>query len=159
LNQTLTVLGAGTMAVAAIVAMFPKVTRGFIACQRSERALRKANRELAAAARAKDRLLAIGSHELRTPPNALMGFTGMLPMKQPGPLNEAQERQLRIVEANARHLLALTNDWLDLARIGMGQMPLQVEPVVCQEVIEQVTSSLRILAEARGLALEVVVPA
>jgi protein-histidine pros-kinase len=159
LNQTLTVLGAGTMAVAAIVAMFPKVTRELIACQRSERALRKANRELAAAGRAKDRLLAIVSHELRTPLNAIMGFTGMLLLKQPGPLNEAQEKQLRIVEANARHLLALTNDWLDLARIGLGQMPLQVEPVVCQEVIEQVTSSLRILAQAKGLALDVVVPA
>jgi len=39
------------------------------------------------------------SHELRTPLNAVIGFTGTMLMRLPGPLTDAQERQLTIVQS------------------------------------------------------------
>lgn len=48
-------------------------------------------------------------HELRTSLNAIIGFTGTLLMRLPGPLNDEQEHQLRLVRASAETLLADVN--------------------------------------------------
>jgi protein-histidine pros-kinase len=123
-----------------------------------ERALQEKNVELANAMQAKDRFLASMSHELRTPLNAIIGFTGTLLMKLPGPLNADQEKQLRTVQTGAKHLLALINDLLDLAKIESGKVELKLVPTDCREVIEEVGASLRPQAEAKGLEFTVAVP-
>jgi signal transduction histidine kinase len=115
--------------------------------------------ELANANQAKDRFLATMSHELRTPLNAIIGFTGTLLMKLPGPLNADQEKQLRTVQGSGKHLLALINDLLDLAKIEAGKIELNLEPTVCQDVLEEAVASLRPLAESKGLELLVAAPA
>ncbi len=126
--------------------------------KRIEQALREKNAELENANRAKDRFLASMSHELRTPLNAVLGFTGTLLMKLPGPLTPDQEKQLRTIQTSARHLLSLINDLLDLAKIESGKVELHVEPVPCQSVLEEVTTTLRPLAEAKGLRFLVNIP-
>ena len=126
--------------------------------KRFERALQEKNEELEKANRAKDRFLATMSHELRTPLNAILGFTGTLLMKLPGPLNADQEKQLRTVQTSARHLLALINDLLDLAKIEAGKVELNLEPVACRLVLEEAISALRPLAEGKGLVLRLEAP-
>jgi PAS domain S-box-containing protein len=122
--------------------------------KRVERALQEKNVELQKASQAKDHFLATMSHELRTPLNAILGFTGTLLMKLPGPLTADQEKQLRTVQASARHLLSLINDLLDLAKIESGKVTLQPELLLCHEVIQEVATALRPLAEAKGLQFE-----
>src|SRR5205823_9732480 len=124
-----------------------------------ETVLRDKNLELERASRAKDRFLASMSHELRTPLNAIIGFTGTLLMRLPGPLTGDQEKQLNTVRTSARHLLSLINDLLDLARIESGSVVIHPERVVCQEVIDEVTSTQRPMAEDKGLRYEVQLPA
>jgi PAS domain S-box-containing protein len=126
--------------------------------KRIEQTLRDKNVELENAIRAKDRFLATMSHELRTPLNAIIGFTGTLLMRLPGPLTTEQEKQLTTVRASANHLLSLINDLLDLAKIESGKIELKREVVVCQEVIQEVASSLRPLAERKGLRFVVEMP-
>ena len=115
--------------------------------------------ELENANLAKDRFLASMSHELRTPLNAIIGFTGTLLMKLPGPLTPDQEKQLRTVQASGKHLLSLINDLLDLAKIESGKVELNLEPVECQGVVQEVATALRPVAEAKGLAFEISAPA
>ena len=91
------------------------------------------------------------SHELRTPLNAIIGFTGTLLMRLPGPLTTDQDHQLQTVRTSARHLLSLINDLLDLAKIESGKVEIVTEPVACQRVVNEVVTSLRPLAEAKGL--------
>ncbi len=126
--------------------------------KRFEQTLQEKNVELENASLAKDRFLASMSHELRTPLNAVIGFTGTLLMKLPGPLNEEQEKQLRIIQASSRHLLSLINDLLDLAKIESGNVELKMEPVTCQAVIDEVSTTLRALAEGKNLHFEVALP-
>lgn len=121
--------------------------------KRVERALQEKNIELEKANLAKDRFLASMSHELRTPLNAVIGFTGTLLMRLPGPLTDDQERQLQTVKSSARHLLSLINDLLDLAKIESGKVELDTEPVPCDVVLTEVVSTLRPQAEAKGLTL------
>jgi PAS domain S-box-containing protein len=124
-----------------------------------ERTLQEKNIELAAANQAKDRFLASMSHELRTPLNAIIGFTGTLLMKLPGPLTGDQSKQLRTVQTSARHLLALINDLLDVAKIEAGKVELLPEPVDCCAVLEEVVATLRLQAESKGLELVADLPA
>ena len=123
--------------------------------KRVELALHEKNIELEKANRAKDGFLASMSHELRTPLNAIIGFTGTLLMRLPGPLTTDQEKQLRTVQVSAKHLLSLINDLLDLAQIESGKVELTLEPVNCGELLEQVVSSLRPIAESKNIALRV----
>ena len=109
------------------------------------------NVELEAADVAKDLFLANMSHELRTPLNAILGFTGTMLMELPGPLTDEQAKQLRTVQANGKHLLSIINDLLDLARIESGKVELNVEPIACRELAEEVVLGLRPLAEQKGI--------
>jgi len=127
--------------------------------KRIERVLQEKNDELARANAAKDRFLANMSHELRTPLNAVIGFTGTLLMKLPGPLNDEQEHQLRMVQRSGRHLLALINDLLDVARIAAGKVAVHLVTLDLRAVVEDVAQTLRQQAQARGLALRTVMPA
>jgi PAS domain S-box-containing protein len=123
-----------------------------------EKALQEKNQELASANQAKDRFLAGMSHELRTPLNAIIGFTGTLLMKLPGPLNDEQQKQLRTVQASARHLLALINDLLDVSRIEAGKVALTPEPVDCGSVVDEVAATLRPQADGKGIEFTVHAP-
>lgn len=114
--------------------------------------------QLEAASLAKDRFLASMSHELRTPLNAIIGFTGTLLMRLPGPLTVDQEKQLKTIQASARHLLSLINDLLDLVKIESGKVELNLEPVVAQQVVEETADALRLLAEKKGLRLVLQIP-
>lgn len=123
--------------------------------KRFEQALQEKNDALEAASQAKDRFLASMSHELRTPLNAIIGFSGMLLMKLPGPLNEVQEHQLKTVQANARHLLALINDLLDVAKINAGKVELHPEAIDALGLVNDIVASLQPMAQAKGLDLAI----
>jgi protein-histidine pros-kinase len=127
--------------------------------KRAERTLYEKNVELEKASLAKDRFLASMSHELRTPLNAIIGFTGTLLMRLPGPLTADQDHQLQTVRTSARHLLSLINDLLDLAKIESGKVEVVTESVACQGMVNEVVTTLRPLAEAKGLIFEVSMPA
>jgi protein-histidine pros-kinase len=73
-------------------------------------------------------------------------------------LTPDQDKQLRTVQGSARHLLALINDLLDVAKIEAGKVELDPQAVDCVEVIEEVAATLRPQAESKGLTLVVDVP-
>jgi signal transduction histidine kinase/DNA-binding response OmpR family regulator len=104
-------------------------------------ALEEARQEAERASRAKSEFLANMSHELRTPMNSIMGFTQRLIIKLGDSLPEREMRALLTVDRNAKHLLVLINDILDLAKIEAGKMDLSRSRVnlvaIVQEVVEQ----------------------
>lgn len=142
--------GSGTLVSSAIRDITPR--------KRFEQQLQDKNAELERANQAKDTFLAGMSHELRTPLNAIIGFTGTMLMKLPGPLTPDQERQLRIIQNSARHLLSLINDILDLAKIESGKLDIHFEVMAVRDVLNEVTGALHALADPKGLQLDVVVP-
>jgi signal transduction histidine kinase len=73
-------------------------------------------------------------------------------------LNDEQTAQLRTVQANGRQLLSLIDDLLDVATIESGKIELKVEPIDCQELLEEVAVGLGLLAQEKGLELAVLAP-
>ena len=76
-----------------------------------------------AATRHKSEFVATMSHELRTPLNAINGFSEALREEIFGPITAEQAEYLDDILAADRHLLALINDVLDLAKLEAGRMP------------------------------------
>jgi signal transduction histidine kinase len=108
--------------------------------------------------RNKSEFLASMSHELRTPLTAILGFSGTLLMGLPGPLNDAQTRQLEIIQRSANHLLSLINDLLDVAKVEAGKLQLHLETVSCREAVEEIADLQRQAAMRKGLELRIDVP-
>ncbi|HEX8695013.1 MAG TPA: ATP-binding protein [Longimicrobium sp.] len=106
------------------------------------------------ASRAKSEFLAMMSHELRTPLNALEGYASLLEEGIYGPVNEAQMRALDRMRVSRRHLMALIDKVLDLARVEAGTRRPELEVVEVDALVEQVAEAMRGAAEAKGLALE-----
>ncbi|MDI6712507.1 MAG: ATP-binding protein [Anaerosomatales bacterium] len=115
-------------------------------------------RELAAANEAKTKFLRTMSHELRTPLNSVIGFTQLMLQGLAGPLTEEQRKQLDMVNASGHHLLSLVNDLLDLSRIEAGAVEYEHAPIDVAALAAEVLDSVRAVAGAKGLALEMEVP-
>ena len=105
------------------------------------------------ASRAKSEFLATMSHELRTPLNAITGYAELLQMELAGPLTEEQREHLERVRASSRHLLALVDEVLDLARIEAGQLPVARERGSAQTLVEEVVARCQGAARAGRVTL------
>ena len=113
--------------------------------------LEAAKKDAEAASRAKSEFLANMSHEIRTPMTAVLGFADMLF----GPNLRPAERleYVRVIRRNAKHLLGLINDILDLSKIEAGKMT--VEKIECDfpQLAADVMSLLRPRAVEKNLEL------
>jgi signal transduction histidine kinase/CheY-like chemotaxis protein len=92
------------------------------------------------------------THELRTPITAIMGFNKVNQLSD----NLGREQRVHnseIVGRNCEHLLALINNNLDLARIEAGQLPIERKPEDVSVLLEDLVSTLRIMAEEKRLLL------
>ncbi len=101
----------------------------------------------------KSAFLATMSHELRTPLNSIIGFTGILLQKLVGPLSTEQEKQLKMVQSSALHLLNLINDVLDISKIEADQVTIANEAFEVTQVFNQCIEKIQPLALAKGLNL------
>lgn len=101
--------------------------------------------------RAKDEFLAMVSHELRNPLNAMLGWVSLL---NSGKLDaEAQGRALTIIERNARAQAQLIDDLLDIARVASGNLRLDLRPVDLAQVVEKALDALHPAAAAKSIAV------
>lgn len=126
-----------------------------ITARKQAEAERERRHRAEAADRIKSAFLATMSHELRTPLNSIIGFTGIISQGLAGPLNEEQSKQLDMVQASARHLLALVNDVLDISKIEAGQLEVARKPFDLRRSIEKVVATVKPQTEAKGLNLRV----
>ncbi len=117
--------------------------------------LEGANRELRELDKLKSTFLANMSHELRTPMNAIIGYTELLIDRVDGPVNEEQEKSLKKVATNARHLLQLINDVLDISKIEAGKVELEIKELDLKWLIDSVIPTFEPLIKQKGLTLTI----
>jgi GAF domain-containing protein/HAMP domain-containing protein len=113
--------------------------------------------QLALASQHKSQFLANMSHELRTPLNAILGYAELLADGIYGALPDRPRGVLERIQNNGKHLLALINDVLDLAKIEAGQLTLTLEDYSLPEVVKSVVTATEPLATSKGLKFTAVV--
>ena len=144
-----------------------KITRWFgtntdineekLAQQERERLLQReqlAHAEAEAANRTKDEFLAIVSHELRAPLNAMLGWARILRSGKYKP--ETLPHALEVIERSARSQQQLIEDLLDSSRIISGKLRLDMQPLDLTMVIEAALDTMRPAAEAKNITFETV---
>lgn len=114
-----------------------------------ESQLRQAVEEADRANQAKSDFISRMSHELRTPLNAILGFAQMLREEA----DETAASDVKQILRAGRHLLALINEVLDLARIESGQFAISQEPVAVAEVLDECVELIVPLAATRGIQI------
>ena len=103
--------------------------------------------------RMKDEFLATVSHELRTPLTAIMGWSHML---RKGKLDETTlARAVETIDRNAKSQAQLVEDILDVSRMIMGKLRLNIGPVDLASVINAAIDSVQLAADSKGIELKV----
>jgi len=115
--------------------------------------------ELQRASALKDRFLASVSHELRTPMTVILGFTGALLRGGQGELTPQQKESLERVQRNAKMLLGLINDVLDISKIESGKMEIAPQRIEIGGLLRQIETDFAEPAAKKGLKLETSVAA
>ena len=109
--------------------------------------------QIAEANAAKSRFLANVSHELRTPINAIVGYNALALDGMYGPLPQGLHTAHERIQAASDHLLRLVDDVLDLSKIEVGRLALDLEPVGLGSLIEGIIAVMQPLADSKRLEL------
>ena len=123
--------------------------------RRAERSLARANAELRALDRAKDQFIAMLSHELRAPMAVIAGWAGVLRREHDRELTEAAAAA---IEASARAQARLIDDLLDMSRLTLGKMHLEVSTVDVASVAADVVEGIRASADQKRIDLKLATP-
>lgn len=93
------------------------------------------------------------SHDIRTPMNAILGFSTMA--KKYSYDKEKVEECIDKVQISGTHLLGLINDILDMARIESGKVSIETKPIDIREAVTRLTTILGDLAKDKDIKLNV----
>lgn len=118
----------------------------------TEQALLEARDTAQAGERAKAELLAVMSHEMRTPLN---GMLGTLELLEDTDLSARQRKYLSVINKSGQILLHHVNDVLDISRLDSGKMGIEQRSLDLSEIVQDVVDSQLSLAEAAGNSIDV----
>ncbi|MBO0725489.1 MAG: PAS domain S-box protein [Blastocatellia bacterium] len=118
---------------------------------------RQARRQAEEANRVKDEFLALVSHELRSPLNAILGYAALL--RYSGLDVQRVKHAVDVIERSGKAQAQLIDDLLDTGRIISGKLRLELGPVDLALVIEQAVQTIRPAADAKEISLETDLPA
>jgi len=121
------------------------------ALQESTAELRQQKEELERVNRIKDEFLAVLSHELRSPLNAILGWANLLQAQKLDELTV--ERAIDTIARNAKLQTQLIEDLLDISRIIRGKLILESHPTNLARVIEAAIDTVRLSAQAKAIDL------
>lgn len=116
--------------------------------------LARINAELRRATQIKDEFLAGMSHEMRTPLTVILGMSELLRNQISGPLNQEQIENLIGIQESGKHLLALINDFLDIAKIEAGHLEIESSPVLVQSLCESVVRMVNDMAMRKRIQIK-----
>jgi signal transduction histidine kinase len=121
--------------------------------QASEVAIRQARDEALAASQFKSKLLANVSHDMRTPLNAIMGYTEMLEEGVYGNITAEQRKATNEVLRSTGVLAEFVSNLLDRAQLESGKVKLELRPLALREFMAEIQPQVEVLATMKGLSL------
>ncbi len=91
------------------------------------------------------------SHDIRTPMNAIIGFTALAQTHIDD--RDQVEDYLKKISVSSQHLLSLINDVLDMSRIESGKVTLEAKPVHLPELVHELRDIIQAVVSKKDLSL------
>ncbi|MGF1673837.1 MAG: ATP-binding protein [Rivularia sp. (in: cyanobacteria)] len=113
------------------------------------------NLKLIEALELKSQFLATISHELRTPMNAIIGFSQLLLRPKLGILSHQQKQMIERILNNGKNLLILINEILEFSKLQAGNLDLKPEIFDISKLVKFSVEEMRSLAEAKKLSINI----
>lgn len=104
-------------------------------------------------AKSKADFIANMSHEIKTPLNIVIGFSELLSESQLD--RQKQIDYLKNINKSGKHLLALTNDIINISKIDSGNLELNYEKVDTCKLIKEVVDSIKLIAEGKDIDISI----
>lgn len=149
-SRTITFLGAASLLV--ILVFIFLVVRDISRSQRYRRQLESAKMYAETLLQSREQFMNTITHDIRSPLNAIVGYTGLL--RETG-LNKSQNRYLGQLKKSSDYLLHLVNDLLDLSRLEAGKMSIEKLAFVPKNLIEEAVESALPAEKLEDVAVEV----
>ena len=101
----------------------------------------------------KSDFIAVVSHELKTPVSAMMGFATLIEDGIAGDITPEQQEYLYKIQMQGERLIRLINDLLDFSKLEAGQMPLYLQLLDSDDVVNEIVETLRPLSDEKTMTL------
>lgn len=115
--------------------------------------LQKVNIELQKLDRIKTEFMSITSHQLRTPLTAIKGYISMILEGDYGPIPENIKEKMEIVFESNENLIKILNDILNISRVEMGKMKIELKKSSVENIISEVIEEFKMEAEKKNLKI------
>lgn len=116
-------------------------------------ALEEQRRRAEESSKAKSTFLSNMSHDIRTPMNAIIGYTTLA--QRPGTTDAQLRDFLSKIDVSGKHLLDLINDILEMSRIESGRMELELGEVDLKKILDDLQTMFQTQMEAKNVAFSV----
>ena len=133
--------------------VFTGIIRDVTEKKRKQQELQASIRLAEKASRAKSEFLSSVTHELRTPMNAVLGFSELLVSDTENNLTEEQLESVSYIKENGEQLLKLIEGVLDLSEIETGHAEIFLEPVNIDNLFSQIMKGIEKSAKKREISL------
>lgn len=120
--------------------------------------LEEANMHLQTLDATKDEFISITSHQLRSPLTAVKGYLSMLLDRDFGPVAKRQEPVLRQIAQSTSDMINVLNDLLSVSKINAEHFELTRAPANLEDIVTDVVSEMKPLAQEKALSIKVVLP-
>lgn len=106
----------------------------------------------------KDKILAIVSHDLRSPFSSILGFCDLLKSEFTTLTDKEKMEYIGYINEAAMQQLAMVNSILDWSRLETGRINMRVQPLDLRSLVSTVATSMLGLAMKKGIAIRYTVP-
>ncbi|HMX75017.1 MAG TPA: histidine kinase dimerization/phospho-acceptor domain-containing protein [Anaerolineales bacterium] len=104
-----------------------------------------------------DEFLSWASHDLKTPLNAIIGFTRVVMKGMDGPVNDIQTTDLTTVYNGGQRMLALVGNLVDMARLNNGEITLNREPCELRSILVNTADQWQVKNPNKNLTTDIII--
>lgn len=123
-----------------------------------DKVFRDSAKALAESEQSKREMMAMITHDLRSPLAAVQAVLEMLGMGVYGEQTSDAVEHLSMAEANCNRVLRLINDLLDIEKMRAGKLQMEIEPIALTEIAKRSVEAVTTLAEQKNVRINVDVP-
>ncbi|RFN59368.1 hybrid sensor histidine kinase/response regulator [Marixanthomonas ophiurae] len=153
--RTVTILqGAAVVGFVVILLFTYFILSDFFRAERFKQSLEKSKKYAEDLLKSREQLIATVSHDLKTPLNTIVGYTGLM---ENTPLSEKQHHYVNQIHSGSEYVSKLVNDLLDFSKLEAGKLKMESVPFSLENLLQQTTETYRDMYSEKKVELLVTI--